>query len=165
MTTPMSGRTTDHAAFVAEVDGLAEVARHCRQLPPRDLHARVDELVRRFDEEVLPHARAEERVLYPAVGDALGSPEAVATMVRDHVEIRRRVERLRHHRDELLSQLLPAARLELEQDLYGLHAVLSLHLAKEEELYLPLVGDELHDTMRAAIDDAREADGLAADGG
>ena len=164
MTRPTSGDVTDHAAFGTQIDALAEVARHCRQLPPRDLHARVDELVRFLDEEVLPHAGAEERVLYPAVGEALGSPDAVATMIRDHVEIRRLVERLRHHRDELLSQLLPAARLELEQDLYALHAVLSLHLAKEEELYLPLVGD-LRVEMRVAIDDAREADGLAADGG
>lgn len=164
MTTP-AGRITEHAAFGLEIDALAEVARHCRQLPPRDLHARVDALVRFLDEEVLPHASAEEAVLYPAVGEALGAPGAVAAMARDHVEIRRFVERLRHHRYELLSQLLPAARLELEQDLYGLHAVLSLHLAKEEELYLPLVGDELHGAMRTAIDDAREADGLAADGG
>jgi len=38
----------------------------------------------------LPHARAEDEVLYPVVEEILGATGATATMSRDHVEIARR---------------------------------------------------------------------------
>ncbi|SCL49746.1 heavy metal-(Cd/Co/Hg/Pb/Zn)-translocating P-type ATPase [Micromonospora citrea] len=94
---------------------------------------------RRLTGEVLPHEAAEERHLYPALADPLGSAEATSTMSRAHVEIRRLVDRVGAHlaqagdgplRRDQLTDLLAA--------LYGLEAVLRLHLTQEEEEYFSL---------------------------
>lgn len=94
---------------------------------------------RRLTGEVLPHEEAEERQLYPALADPLGSAEATSTMSRAHVEIRRLSDRIGAHlaqagdgplRRDQLTDLLAA--------LYGLAAVLRLHLTQEEEDYFSL---------------------------
>ncbi|MEU7998930.1 heavy metal translocating P-type ATPase [Micromonospora sp. NPDC049060] len=94
---------------------------------------------RRLVDQVLPHEAAEERHLYPALADPLGSAEATSTMSRAHVEIRRLVDRIGAHlaqagdgplRRDQLTDLLAA--------LYGLAAILRLHLAQEEEDYFSL---------------------------
>nr|WP_225852404.1 hemerythrin domain-containing protein [Micromonospora sp. AMSO12t] len=94
---------------------------------------------RRLVGQVLPHEAAEEHQLYPALADPLGSAEATSTMSRAHVEIRRLVDRIGAHlaqagdgplRRDQLTDLLAA--------LYGLAAILRLHLAQEEEDYFSL---------------------------
>nr|WP_230689077.1 hemerythrin domain-containing protein [Micromonospora sp. WMMC415] len=97
------------------------------------------EVHRRLVDEVLPHEAAEERQLYPALAGPLGSDEATSTMSRTHVEISRLVDRIGGH----LAQQ-PDGRLrrdavpDLLATLYGLDAVLRLHLTQEEEDYFSL---------------------------
>jgi iron-sulfur cluster repair protein YtfE (RIC family) len=93
--------------------------------------------------ELLPHVRAEEHALYPVVGELLGSPMATASMSRQHAEVERLVERLGRLRDDAIAEMDDATRRNLRQVLYGLHAILTLHLATEEELYLPLIESRL----------------------
>ena len=93
--------------------------------------------------ELLPHARTEEHTFYPVVGELLGAPAATAPMSRQHVEVERLVERLGRLRDGALVEVDGPSRRNLRQVLYGLHAILSLHLATEEELYVPLVEAKL----------------------
>ncbi|MFC7641866.1 hemerythrin domain-containing protein [Streptosporangium lutulentum] len=90
-------------------------------------------------ERLLPHERAEEQRLYPAMGHILGGPEVTMTMSRAHAEIERLVRRLGRHlalaedggvRPEQLDDLCAC--------LYGLHAVLLLHFDQEEEAYFSL---------------------------
>jgi len=94
-------------------------------------------------DEIVPHARAEEEALYPAVAELLGSPDATAAMIRQHVEIGRLVARLGVLRDEAMADVTSSRRRNLQQVLDALHAVLTLHLATEEELYLPLLDAKL----------------------
>ncbi|WP_436971036.1 heavy metal translocating P-type ATPase [Micromonospora coxensis] len=94
---------------------------------------------RRLTDEVLPHESAEERRLYPALAGPLGSAEATSTMSRGHLEIRRLVDRIGAHLAQagdgpLLRDQVP----DLLAALYGLDAVLRLHLAQEEEDYFTL---------------------------
>ncbi|WP_431936644.1 heavy metal translocating P-type ATPase [Micromonospora sp. RP3T] len=97
----------------------------------RDVH-------RRLVDEVLPHEAAEERQLYPALAGPLGSDEATSTMSRAHVEIVGLVERIGGHL-AALDGGLPAEEVpDLLAALYGLDAVLRLHLAQEEEDYFSL---------------------------
>ena len=49
-------------------------------------------------ERILPHERAEETQLYPALARPLGSGEATATMSRTHAEIQRLADRIGTHR-------------------------------------------------------------------
>ncbi|WP_320064780.1 heavy metal translocating P-type ATPase [Micromonospora sp. RTGN7] len=97
------------------------------------------EVHHRLAGQVLPHEAAEERQLYPALAGPLGSDEATSTMSRGHVEIRSLIDRIGGQltqagdgplRGEQVTDLLAA--------LYGLDAVLRLHLAQEEEDYFSL---------------------------
>ena len=80
---------------------------------------------------LLPHAEWEEQVLYTAVGELLGDAKATATMSRDHVAIGRMVEALAETDREDIARL--------QELLYGLHALITVHFEKEEEIYLPLL--------------------------
>ncbi|MFC0508937.1 heavy metal translocating P-type ATPase [Micromonospora costi] len=97
------------------------------------------EVHRRLADEVLPHEAAEGRRLYPALAGPLGSDEATATMSREHVEISRLVDRIGGHlAQQADGRLRPDDVPDLLSALYGLDAVLRLHLAKEEEDFFSL---------------------------
>jgi hypothetical protein len=62
-------------------------------------------------------------------------------MSRAHVEIERLVRRLGRHLDIAADGGLRTDQLDdLRACLYGLHAVLVLHFAQEEEVYFSLIG-------------------------
>jgi hemerythrin-like domain-containing protein len=97
--------------------------------------------------DLLPHARSEERYLYPAVDTLVrehGKP--TATMGVDHefiADYTARIERTTRalaganngERARLLRQLRDLA--------LRLDAIVELHLAKEERTYLPLIEEHL----------------------
>lgn len=114
---------------------------------------------------LIPHAHAEDKALYPMVQKVLGSPQATATMTRDHVEIGRLTQELgslRVHKT-LLSIPFDQA-MALRRVLYGLYALIMLHFAKEEEIYLPLLdanltaeeAREMFEKMNAVAQEAKE---------
>ncbi|MFI9642425.1 heavy metal translocating P-type ATPase [Micromonospora sp. NPDC051925] len=116
-------------------DLVATRPESARCLPAlRDTH-------RRLTDEVLPHDDAEERQLYPALAGPLGSDEATSTMSREHVEIHRLVDRIGGHLAQADGRLRPDQVPDLLASLYGLDAVLRLHLAQEEEDYFSLDPD------------------------
>ncbi|MFG2076291.1 heavy metal translocating P-type ATPase [Nonomuraea maritima] len=91
--------------------------------------------------EILPHEQAEEERLYPRLGRLLDDPEATVTMSRAHAEINRLAARLgRHIRLLGADGPRPEQIDDLRACLYGLHAVLALHFAQEEEAYFSLAG-------------------------
>jgi len=91
-------------------------------------------------EHLLPHAEAEDRVLYPAVEQAMGAPGATKTMSRDHVAIVRLADELGWLRGQLRGSTVTLDQaMALRRVLYGLHAIVKLHFEKEEELYLPVL--------------------------
>lgn len=95
----------------------------------------LDEELRRsvdfLQQHLLIHAGAEDQVMYPQVAELLGAPRATATMSRDHVE----VERLTAE----LAATSPTDRGAVARLAYSLHALVSLHFAKEEEIYLEVM--------------------------
>ncbi len=78
--------------------------------------------------------------LYPTINRLVGN-DATAAMRRDHEEIRERMCAL----DGLRSSNEPdvGSEGEVRAALYGLDAIVRLHLAKEEELYYPLLDAQL----------------------
>ena len=90
--------------------------------------------------QLIPHAQAEEQVLYPTVGRLLRALEATETMSRDHLEVIRLTEDLEALRLHLYyTPISESNEQALRRVLYGLYAIIKLHLAKEEEIYLPIV--------------------------
>jgi iron-sulfur cluster repair protein YtfE (RIC family) len=94
---------------------------------------------------LLPHEDAEDSALYPALAGPLGSAPtefsgATATMSRMHAEIHRMSQRLHSHREiaESAGTVTPEQSDDLLACLYGLHALLCLHFAQEEENFFVL---------------------------
>jgi heavy metal translocating P-type ATPase len=87
---------------------------------------------------VVPHELAEDAQLYPVLARALGGTDPTGTMSRAHLEIAHQARRLGRLLDEMGDCPDPEDLLELRQLLYGLHAILRLHFAQEEESYLSL---------------------------
>lgn len=130
----MSPRPTD--AFRAEHAELIEHIEHLRvaahKLPELSIDERADVLERVLDflrDHLLPHARAEELVLYPEWARLVGYADAAAPMVHDHESIVARVERLEQTDREDTDTL--------QELLYGLYALIGVHFRKEEDLQLP----------------------------
>lgn len=99
-----------------------------------DTPARLDAILDFLRGHLVPHARAEEEVLYPAVERAMAAPGATATMVADHREIVRRADEL-----AVSAAVGPAAASTLRRQLYALRAILDLHFDKEEAVLLPVL--------------------------
>lgn len=101
---------------------------------------RLHEVVGYMRDHLLTHAAAEEAVLYPAVERAMGAPGAMDTMIADHRDIARRIETLVDTAAEVGPGPARAEEVEdLKGQLYGLWAILQLHMAKEEEVLLPVL--------------------------
>lgn len=119
----------EHAELLQHIEHLAAAA---RELPSLSDDER--ELVRRrilafLSQTLMPHARVEEEVLYPEWATLVGSPDAAAPMVHDHEAIAARV-------DELAAAPISDTD-RLQELLYGLYALISVHFDKEEDIQLP----------------------------
>src|ERR1019366_8228187 len=97
---------------------------------------------------VQPHEEAEEHDLYPAISRFLGGDDPLGTMSRAHVEIAHRIRRLGQFIEEIDHDGIDELDLaELRGMLYGLHAILTLHTAQEEESYLSLADEPEPSTL------------------
>ncbi|WP_341771697.1 heavy metal translocating P-type ATPase [Actinophytocola oryzae] len=90
-------------------------------------------------DRILPHERAEEQELYPAVAPMVGGRAGIAPMSRGHAEIERLAGRLGRH---LAAEPTADQVDDLRATLYGLDAVLTLHFAQEEQDYFVLADRE-----------------------
>ena len=101
---------------------------------------RAQALLTRLQTETLPHERAEQELLYPALARALGGADPTGTLSRSHAEIEHQVGRFARLLGELDGQVADAEDIiELRGLLYGLYAILRLHDAQEEEGAFSLV--------------------------
>jgi iron-sulfur cluster repair protein YtfE (RIC family) len=101
---------------------------------------------------LVPHATAEEQVLYPAVEQAMAAPGATATMAADHAEIVARIDRLADTIATIEQQWPDAALARgVTHQLVGLSAILQLHFRKEEEVLLPVLDASLGADEAAAL--------------
>ena len=133
----------DHADFREHVDHMRLAARELPRLSLEERDGLVGPVLDFCQGTLVPHAEAEEHVLYPQVAKLLGAPEATAPMIEDHELIREYVASLSAtKRDdiELLQELL-----------YGLHALVSAHLRKEEDLYFPLLDERAGPQVTRAL--------------
>lgn len=113
------------AALVTEWD----LARARRSLPP---------LVAFLRNDLIPHARIEEEVLYPAI-DGITGAATTATMVVDHVVIGERIEALASSVDSALDDWGERGAADISRQLTALAAIIGLHFRKEEEVLLPII--------------------------
>ena len=129
----------EHKELIPQIEQILKVADSLPDAPNEQIRAGIQEVYEFLAYHLTPHAQAEEAALYPVVQQVLGSPEATRTMSRDHVEIGRYVKEL----DELRQDLSTRNTRSLQRVLYGLYALVKVHFAKEEEVYLPILDERL----------------------
>nr|MBO2511372.1 hypothetical protein [Gammaproteobacteria bacterium] len=76
-----------------------------------------------------------------------------AALRREHEEIARLIRELVAVRDSLVAAPTRQERRTLQRALYGLHALVRLHFAKEEEIYLPLLASAVGEEEAARLAD------------
>ena len=129
----------EHRAIRADIERLHEVADSLDSLDPATALAQVRQVHHMLVAEIQPHEDAEEQVLYPALGRFLGGSDPMATMSRAHIEIAHQIRRLGQLLGDIGSKGMDEVdRTEFRSLLYGLHAILKLHTAQEDESYLSL---------------------------
>jgi iron-sulfur cluster repair protein YtfE (RIC family) len=142
----------EHLDIRADIARLRSVADSLGVVQPAEAMAQVREMHRLLVEEVGPHEEAEEYVLYPALDRILGGRDPTGPMSRAHVEIAHQIKRL----GQLLDDIGPDGPQEedvtdLRRLLYGLHAILRLHTAQEDESYLSFA-DDSHSARGSTIE-------------
>lgn len=150
MTSPTQPLREEHEHLRPHIEQLRTAAEAAGTERSGAVRSEARESYTFLSRHLIPHAAAEEEALYPVVGRVLGAPHATATMSRDHVEIGALTQEL----GELLGRIgdgpLDQSQTDdLQRVLYGLYTLVRLHLAKEEEVYLPLLDAAL------SPDDAR----------
>lgn len=144
MPASMTAFRDEHRELLPEITALRTTADSIGSVAPDELALAVADRLRFLDEHLRPHALAEDEVLYPEVARVMGSADSTATMRRDHVGVMELTEELQRMSEALHDGLVDDRRAaDLRRVLYGLFAVVSLHFAKEEEVYLPLLEERM----------------------
>lgn len=164
MVTVMQPLRDEHQELLPHIEHIRVVADRVGDVSTEMLQHELGEVYHFLSHHLIPHAEAEDRALYPLVAQVLGAPEATATMRRDHVEVGRLTAELAALRTQVGEEELPiSVAKELRRVLYGLYALVKVHFAKEEEVYLPLLearlsAEEAHhlfEDMEAAAKEAK----------
>jgi hypothetical protein len=136
--------STEHRTLWPHLARIRDVADHLDAGDPADSIVMLRRDVQQFlVEELGPHEQAEDHDLYPVVARVLGGNDPTAMMSRAHVEIGHLIRRISSVIDDLdPDEPDKEAIIELRRLLYGLHAILKLHFAQEDEGYLSLADDQ-----------------------
>jgi iron-sulfur cluster repair protein YtfE (RIC family) len=119
----------EHQELLGHIEHLALAAREMPRLSEEERDALRTRILEFLRGTLMPHARAEEEVLYPEWAELVGFADAAVPMVHDHHAIVARIERL---------EAADAGDADtLQELLYGLYALISVHFRKEEDLQLP----------------------------
>jgi heavy metal translocating P-type ATPase len=130
------GLASAHRSLRPHIGELAALAGRLDSLPPPEARAELERLRDMLEKELLPHEREEQRTAYPLLGTMLKEEDPTGPLIQTHHEIHRLTRLL----GRLVAQLpaegpKPEDLRDLRRALYGLHAILTLHFAQEEELY------------------------------
>ncbi|MGH7611914.1 MAG: hemerythrin domain-containing protein, partial [Candidatus Dormibacteria bacterium] len=125
----------EHLDLLEELGRLDRLVESDLDLESGRLAVALRSAVAFFKRELLPHAEAEERLVYPAVERVLrAAGGSTQSMTLDHRRIRDLTLELEHAASAPRGELDRAA---AQRALVSLLAVVHLHLDKEEEDYLP----------------------------
>ena len=119
----------EHEQLLEHIEHIAAAARELPRLSDEERDALRARILAFLRGTLIPHAIAEEKVLYPEWSKLLGFADAAAPMIHDHEAIVARIERLERADIGDVDSL--------QELLYGLYALISVHFRKEEDLQLP----------------------------
>ena len=141
----------EHREFVPWLARIRTVADRLESYSPVEARDELQQ-IRWFLTERLPqHEEEEEAAVYPVVSRLMGGEDPMGTMARAHLEIDHLSRVFVHLVDDVPPEG-PAVEdlVDLRRVLYGLHAILRLHFAQEEEAYSWLASEAL-ESEEAAV--------------
>lgn len=132
-----------HRELRPRIAAMASLATSLEFLSPEEARQRLEEMRAFIRDDLLPHELEEERAAYPAIVAMLPGEDPTLGLIQTHREI----ARLSRLFSRLVDRVTEGAKLadelrDLRRVLYGLHAILTLHFAQEDELYALLGGGE-----------------------
>ena len=138
----------EHERLLDHVEHIRIAALELPILSPEEARELIDRIVAFLRGPFEAYIESEARTLYPHLDRLLGDPHATVAMRYDLEAIRRSADELGDanvHDTATLQELL-----------YGVHAIISVHFRKEDELYLPLLERERPEQMAHLLEAMRE---------
>ena len=134
----------EHREFIPWLARIRTVADRLESYSPVEARDELQQ-IRWFLTERLPqHEEEEEAAVYPVVSRLMGGEDPMGTMARAHLEIDHLSRVFVHLVDDVPPEgPAPEDLVDLRRVLYGLHAILRLHFAQEEEAYSWLASEVL----------------------
>jgi len=134
--------TTKHRELAPSIARIRALADGLGSMPARASRAELESIRVFLLETLVPHEEREDREVFPLLAGAVGNDDVTAALHGTHSEIFHLVRFM----DRLVAEVPeegpgPEDLTDLRRILYGLDAILRLHMAQEEELYVAL-GDE-----------------------
>lgn len=134
----------EHRQLRPEVRRLRLLADKLEQIPSGDALTELQKAARFLNEELIPHEQSEDSTMYPVVARLIGGEDPTASMSRAHQEIIHLVRLFSRLVEELPAEGPTVEDFpDLRRVMYGLHALLRVHFAQEEEVYLALIEERL----------------------
>jgi hypothetical protein len=132
----------EHRELAPSLARIRTLADGLGTMPGAQAKTELDALRTFLVETLVPHEEREDRDVFPLLASAVGNDDVTAALHRTHTEIFHLIRFV----DRLVGEVPeegpgPEDLTDLRRVLYGLDAILRLHMAQEEELYLAL-GDE-----------------------
>lgn len=143
----------EHEELLSHIEHIRQAAREVPRLSEDEREALVGRILEFLRGTLVPHAKAEEAVLYPEWAKLVGFEGAAVPMIHDHEEIVARIERL--------EQTDTADVDTLQELLYGLHALISVHFRKEEDIQLPAFDAAPPELTQSVLERMEEQSGHA----
>lgn len=130
------GLASAHRSLRPHVGELAALAARLDTLPGIEARRQLEELRDLLEKELLAHEREEQQTAFPVIAGMLKEEDPTGPLIQTHHEIHRLIRLF----GRLVALLAPEGPRpedlrDLRRALYGLHAILTLHFAQEEELY------------------------------
>lgn len=158
MTTITQPLRDEHKELMPHVEILRQAGDSIREVLTASDRDLIDKACTFLTHHLIPHAHAEEKALYPVVRKVMGAEEGTATMSRDHIEVERLTKELELLRSQTTQTKITKQQTNsLRRVLYGLYALVKVHFAKEEEIFLPLLDAHLQPEEAKAMFSAMEA--------
>jgi len=102
--------------------------------------AKAEQAVRFFDSDLIPHFKAEEEVLFPAMQGFSSSSDLISELLAEHRRLEHLVERLRQPDEALLAEVLREFADLLES-----------HIRKEERQLFPIYEAQASDELAQSV--------------
>lgn len=134
----------EHEELLPHIEHVRQAAREVPRLSEDERRTLLARILEFLQGTLIPHARAEEAVLYPEWAKLVGFEGAAVPMVHDHEAIVAWVERL--------AQADEADVDTLQELLYGLYALISVHFSKEEDIQLPAFDAAAPELTRSVLE-------------